>query len=195
MTCKRSSLLRFICCVLLTLMAIGLSGCCGRKSRTGKNNKTNKNVDFAESLKKSIEKNKSNTGASTVSDIDIDFIGKLPMRARDERTSELYEKFNYANKMFKNRNYEAALREVDRIQQEINNDPYLKMQTWALAAMIYDKTGKTSRRKRSYSKMIEALEEVKKDSRYKKAYEDGMACKDFAALAAKKGEKKYGVYE
>lgn len=198
MTCKVSRLLHFICIIILFLMALGFSGCCGRKSQPNKKN--NKKIDFTESLKKSNTKDKSNVkGGSVVNDFgndfDIDLIGKLPLRAQDERTNELYEKFNYANKMFKNRNYDAALREIDRIQQEINNDPYLKVQTWALTAAVYDKTGKTSRRKRAYTKMLEAMDELLKDSRYRKAYEDGMACKDFADLAAKKGDKKYGVFQ
>ena len=198
MTCKVSRLLHFICIAFILLMALGLSGCCGRKSQSNK--KGNKKIDFAESLKKTNIKDKAGVNGTSVvndfgNDIDIDLIGKLPLRAQDERTNELYEKLNYANKMLKNRNYDAALREIDRIQQEISNDPYLKMQTWALTAVIYDKTGKTSRRKRAYTKMLEAIEELHKDSRYKKAYEDGMACKDFAALAAKKGDKKYGVFQ
>ena len=179
-------------------MALGLSGCCVRKIQPI--NKSNKKIDFTESLKKSNTKTHIGVDGSSIvndfgNDLDIDLVGKLPLRPQDERTSELYEKFSYANKMFKNRNCDAALREIDRIQQEINNDPYLKLQTWALSAAIYDKTGKTSRRKRSYTKMLEAIEEVKKDSRYKKAYEDGMACKDFADMAAKKGDKKYGVFQ
>ncbi len=198
MTCKVSRLLHFICIIFLLLMALGSSGCCGRKSQPNK--KINKKIDFTESLKKSNTKDKASVkGVSVVNDfgndIDIDLIGKLPLRARDEHTNELYEKFNYANKMFKNRNYDAALREIDRIQQEINNDPYLKVQTWALTAAVYDKTGKTSRRKRAYTKMLEAMDELLKDPRYRKAYEDGMACKDFADLAAKKGDKKYGVFQ
>ena len=198
MTCKVSQLLRFICIAFIFLMAIELSGCCGRKSQSNK--KSNKKIDFANALNKTNSKDNGKSNDSSVvndfgNDIDIDLIGKLPLRAQDERTNELYEKFNYANKMMKNQNYDAALREVSRIQQEINNDPYLELQTWALTAVIYDKTGKTSRRKRAYTKMLEVLDVVKKDSRYKKAYEDGMACKDFVVLATKKGDKKYGVFQ
>ena len=116
-----------------------------------------------------------------------------PLRAQDELTSELYEKLDYANSMFKNHNYDGALREISRIQQNqaSKDDPYLRMQTWALSAMIYDKTGKNSRRKRSYTKMIETMEELKKDSRYKKSYEDGMICQGLIASATHKGDKKY----
>ena len=194
MTCKISRLLHFICIAFIFLMALGLSGCCGRKSQSNK--KSNKKIDFAKSLNMSDSKNKASvSGSSDENDIDLDLIGKRPLRAQDEHTNELYEKLNYANKMLKNRNYDAALREVSRIQQEIKNDPYLELQTWALSAAIYDKTGKTSRRKRSYTKMLEVMEEVKKDPRYKKAYEDGMACKEFADIAVKKGDKKYGVFQ
>ena len=193
-----SRLLRLVGIGCIFLMALELSGCCGRKSQTKKKN--NKKINFAESLKKSNVKEKAIVSEASVvndfgNDLDIDLIGKLPLRPQDERTQELYEKFNYANKMFRSSNYEAALREINRIQQEINNDPYLKLQTWALTAAVYDKTGKTSRRKRAYTKMLEAIEELHKDSRYKKAYADGMICQDFANLAVKKGDKKYGEFQ
>ncbi|MBQ3644935.1 MAG: hypothetical protein II961_10090 [Candidatus Riflebacteria bacterium] len=137
----------------------------------------------------------STSSSSGFEGIDVTLDGELPLRTQDEQTNELYEKLNYANKMYKNSNYDGALREISRIQQNIKDDPYLQLQTWALAAMVYDKTGKTSRRKRAYTKMLEVMEEVKKDSRYKKAYEDGMLCQDLIASVTKKGDKKYGVYE
>ena len=189
-------LLHFVCLTFCFLLALGLSGCCGRKTQTTKNNKKN---SFTDSLKKTNIKDKA-SGVVPVAnefgdDLDIDLIGKIPLSSQNEHTKELYEKLNYANKMYRNRNYDSALREIGRIQQEVNNDPYLEMQTWALSAMIYDKTGKNSRRKRSYTKMLEAIEEVKKDSRYKKAYKDGVECGSFIASIAKKGDKKYDVYK
>ncbi len=40
--------------------------------------------------------------------------------------------------------------------------------------------------------MMEAMSEVWKDSRYIKAYEDGMICQSLIASATKNGDKKYG---
>ncbi len=190
MTLKTNYRLRCICFILMLLVALDLVGCCRRKKKDAK--KTGK-VDIAESIKNIKKKGKKGTSnkVSEFDDVHIDLTGQLPLREKDEHTNELYEKMNHANKMYKNRNYDGALREVERIQLEINNDPYLEMQTWGLAAMIYDKTGKTSRRKRAYNKMIEAVTAVQKDPRYKKAYEDGKICQDLIEDAKTKGDKQY----
>ena len=192
MTSKTNYRLRCICFILMLLVALDLTGCCKRKKKDAK--KTGK-VDIAESIKNIKKKGKKGTSEKTpeFDDVHIDLSGQLPLSEKDAHTSELYEKMNHANKMYKNRNYDGALREVERIQLEINNDPYLEMQTWGLAAMIYDKTGKTSRRKRAYNKLIESAEEVKKDSRYKKAYEDGKICQELIENAKEKGEKQYAA--
>ena len=81
MTCKISRLLHLMCIASMLLTAFGLSGCCGRKSQTSK--KSNKKIDFAESLKKTNVKDKASVNGSSVvndfgNDIDIDLIGKLP---------------------------------------------------------------------------------------------------------------------
>ncbi len=193
MTNKKVRLFPFVYCIFVSLAVFNLSGCCKYKKYSKKNTKRN----YAESLNKNQRSNAggSNSTSGGFEGVDLTLDGELPLRSRDEQTNELYEKLNYANKMYKNSNYEGALREISRIQQNIKDDPYLHLQTWALAAMIYDKTGKTSRRKRAYTKMLEVMEEVKKDSRYKKAYEDGMLCQDLIASVTKKGDKKYGVYE
>lgn len=174
-------------------MTISLVGCCGRKKIKEKAKKSNKKIDVSESLKKlKIKKDEGSKKPSPkVEDIDVDLIGQLPLREKDERTSELYEKLDRANSLYKNRNYDGALREIDRIQREIDNDPYLEMQTWGLAALIYDKTGKTSRRKRAYSKMFDSLVAVHKDPRYAKAREDGKICLELIEIAKVKGDRKY----
>ena len=194
MTNKKVRLFPFVYLFFVFLAVFNLSGCCKYKKYSKKTTKRN----FSESLNKNQRGNAVNSNSTSLGEfegIDVTLDGELPLRTQDEQTSELYEKLNYANKMYKNSNYEGALREISRIQQNIKDDPYLHLQTWALAAMIYDKTGKTSRRKRAYTKMLEVMEEVKKDSRYKKAYEDGMLCQDLIASVTKKGDKKYGVFE
>ncbi len=194
MTNKKVRLFPFVYLFFVFLAVFNLSGCCKYKKYSKKTTKRN----FSESLNNNQRGNAVNSNSTSSGEfegIDVTLDGELPLRTQDEQTSELYEKLNYANKMYKNSNYEGALREISRIQQNIKDDPYLHLQTWALAAMIYDKTGKTSRRKRAYTKMLEVMEEVKKDSRYKKAYEDGMLCQDLIASVTKKGDKKYGVFE
>lgn len=194
MTCKISYLYRWVCFVIVLLMAVWLEGCCGRKKIT---DKKKGNSTLVENIKKKSNKKfdkKNNTQSiseNEFGDIDIDLSGELPLRPSDERTNELYEKFDYANKMYKDRNYDSALREINRIKQSINNDPYLMMQVYAFEAMVYGKKEQPGRRKHSYKKMMEAMTEVQKDNRYKKAYSDGMICQDLIASATKIGEKRY----
>ena len=192
MTCMISYLSRCLCYVLILLMTIELAGCCGYKKIK---NKKNPNDSIADSLKKSNKKPGRNTSVTISNefndDIDIDLTGELPLRAKDEKSRDLYEKLDYANKLYKQRNYESALREIDRILPTIENDPYLEMQVWTLSAVISDKSDKPRRKKRSYTKMMEARDKLLKDVRYKKAYEDGMICADFIASATMIGDKKY----
>lgn len=191
MTCKIKLISQSISFILIIMMAVNLAGCCGRKKKV---DKKNNNYNFADSLKKTKKKKTSinnKTNSKEFSDIHIDLSESLPLRQKDEVSSELYEKLSYANSMYKSRNYDTALREISNIQRQAENDPYLKMQTWALLAMIYDKTGKNSRRKRSYAKMIESMADIQKDARYKKAYEDGMICQELIASATQKGDNKY----
>ena len=170
-------------------MALELTGCCGRK----KNNDNNKKDYLSRTLKnkKKKDKKKVDSRIGEYGDVEMDLSGELPLRPNDEKTKELYEKLDHANKMFKNRNYDSALREINRIRQQIDNDCYLKLQTWALSAMIYNQMGNTSKRKHCYRKMMESLDEVKKDARYKRAYDDGMLCQSLIASATQKGDKKY----
>ncbi len=170
-----------------------MTGCCGKKKSTYKKNNSLVFKRGSKKTNKKDTKNQNKSNSIEFGDFDLNVTNQSPLRAQDELTSELYEKLDYANSMFKNHNYDGALREISRIQQNqaSKDDPYLRMQTWALSAMIYDKTGKNSRRKRSYTKMIETMEELKKDSRYKKSYEDGMICQGLIASATHKGDKKY----
>lgn len=189
MNYKSSHIARCFCYLLMLVIALDLTGCCGYKGgkkQSGKSSKTR----TASSSKKS--KSIVSSNAFEQSDgLVVSPTADIELKAQDERTTELYEKMDYANKMFKNENYDGALREVERIQREIDDDPYLEMQTWCMAAMIYDKTGKTSRRKRSYNKMLECMEKVQLDKRYKSAFEDGKLCKEYVELALEKGNKNY----
>lgn len=90
-------------------------------------------------------------------------------------TKELYERLERSHQLLQNSNPEAALRELERLQLGIRNDPYLEMQSWYLSAMIYHKTGAISRRRRSMRKMMEALEKLQKDPRFLRTHELGIA--------------------
>ena len=173
-------------------MAFELTGCCGRKKSSDNNKKNYLSGTLNKTNKKKKGKKEVDSNVGENGDIDIVLYGEMPLSEKDEKTKELYEKLDYANKLFKSRNYDSALREISRIRQQVDDDCYLKLQTWALSAMIYNQMGNTSKRKHSYRKMMESLDEVKKDARYKRAYEDGMICQSLIASATQKGDKKYG---
>lgn len=114
-----------------------------------------------------------------------------PLRDKDYKTRDLYKRFEYAFDMFNSNNLDGALREVERLQLEIDDDPYLEMQSWYLSAMIYHKSDKASRRKRSMRKMLECMEQLQKDPRFRNAFEDGMISQEVVKMAIEKGEGRY----
>jgi hypothetical protein len=109
-----------------------------------------------------------------------------PVKARNElntgdpqldesrrRKAQHYKRLEYAHQMLLRSNPQGALREIERIQMDLRDDPYLEMQTWYLSSMVYHRLGKTSRRKRSMRKMLETMEKLQKDERLRKAYQEG----------------------
>lgn len=176
-----------LCIMSVVLATFALSGCCtGPRKKTAK-----KGAELTEKVN-DVEKNASVTAA-----IDINSDRKTEsdsLSDSEKLTASLYRRLGYSFEMFKRDNYDGALREVERLQLEINNDPYLEMQSWYLSAMIYHKTGKASRRKRSMRKMLESMEQLQKDPRFKKSFKDGMDSQELINMAVKKGEGKYADY-
>ncbi|MFZ5952906.1 MAG: hypothetical protein ACOYXC_19540 [Candidatus Rifleibacteriota bacterium] len=107
------------------------------------------------------------------------------------RKTEQYRRLEYAHQMLINSNVEGSLRELERLQLDLRDDPYLEMQTWYLSAMAYHKQGKPSRRKRSMRKMLETMEILQKDPRFKAAHEDGKMAQDVVKMAISKGGDKF----
>ncbi len=116
---------------------------------------------------------------------------QLPDREKDRRTQELYRRLELSFEMFQKENFDGALREVERVQMDVNDDPYLEMQTWYLSAMIYHKTEKPSRRSRAMRKMLELMETLQKDPRFRESFEEGMMSQQVIDMALTKGEGKY----
>lgn len=179
---------RCFCYVLILLTALNLLGCCGSKKNSSVRRGRSKRYTSSSSGTKKTSSNSEK--ASADEDIGIDLSDERPLTQAQENTRELYEKMDYAHRMYKSTNYDGALREVERILQKIDNDPYLEMQAWGLSAMIHDKAGRTSRRKRSYRKMIDCMEQLQKDPRFKKSFEDGKECQELIETVKKNGDKK-----
>ncbi len=114
-----------------------------------------------------------------------------PEREKDRRTQELYRRLELSFEMFQKENFDGALREVERVQMDINDDPYLEMQTWYLSAMIYHKTEKPSRRGRAMRKMLELMETLQKDPRFRESFEEGTMSQQVIDMALTRGEGKY----
>ncbi|NCB37654.1 MAG: hypothetical protein EOM80_02690 [Erysipelotrichia bacterium] len=180
---------RLRACILF-FAAIGfittLNGCCSRKTVSKKP---------AVSVTPVFEKTVAKTAIEApLSDNIVSFTPdntERALRDQDKKTQVLYQKLENSYEMFRKDNFDGALREVERLQFEISNDPYLEMQSWYLSAMIYHKSGKSSRRKRAMRKMLESMEELQKDPRFRNAFEDGMMSQEVINLAIGKGEGRY----
>jgi nanoRNase/pAp phosphatase (c-di-AMP/oligoRNAs hydrolase) len=106
-------------------------------------------------------------------------------------TQQLYNRLEYAFSLYTRHNYEMAINEVEGLINRIDNDPYLESQAWAMAAMIYEKQGKLSRRKRANRKMVGAIEALQKDKRYTNVYKEGMENQELFDAIVKAGGQKY----
>lgn len=111
------------------------------------------------------------------------------------RKTEQYRRLEYAHEMLVDNNPQGSLRELERLQLDIREDPYLEMQAWYLSAMVYHKLGKPSRRKRSMRKMLETMELLQKDPRFRTIYEDGKLSQQAIDKAKKEAGVKYDKFE
>ncbi|HNX75035.1 MAG TPA: hypothetical protein PLM07_07580 [Candidatus Rifleibacterium sp.] len=177
--------------LLAMLLLLNLSGCCARKNVGRQSNRTRNNTDQKQSnASTSMARNPSSGGEQMIAGNEM----TRALRPQDQKTKEQYQRLEYAFSMYNVSNFDGALREVERLQLEINQDPYLEMQSWYLSAMIYHKTDKISRRKRAMRKMLETMEQVQKDPRYRNAYADGMISQEMIKLAKEKGDGRYAEF-
>lgn len=161
------------------------TGCC---TKTGP--RPIRNI-FPENPVKSVSRVGSQTEVQNSGEASVLVDPQLPEREKDRRTQELYRRLELSFEMFQKENFDGALREVERVQMEINEDPYLEMQTWYLSAMIYHKTAKPSRRGRAMRKMLELMETLQKDPRFRQSFEEGAMSQQVIDMALTQGEGKY----
>jgi hypothetical protein len=173
--------------ILLNVLAIILfcTGCCNRQARRPSGQKFT--PDPSQTERRPAVQDAS-AGVAAVAELSE---RQLPEREKDRRTQELYKRLEFSFDMYQKENFDGALREVERVQMDINDDPYLEMQTWYLSAMIYHKSGKTSRRSRAMRKMLEVMETLQKDPRFRESFEEGMMSQQVIDMALSKGEGRY----
>ncbi len=177
--------------ILLVFLAVAFiitaPGCCKRQGKQpeSKADKTSQKgpVDKA-GINKDLITEENNEKVAITGSPDL-------VSRRKARVKALYRRLENSFEMFKKGNLDAALREVERVKLETDNDPHLDMQAWYLSAMIYHKAGKSSRRKRAMRKMLESMEQLQQDPRFRKAYEDGILGRELVDIALKQGEGKY----
>ena len=173
--------------ILLNVLAIALfcTGCCTRPTQRLPGQKFTPDLAHANRRPDASSLHPENGDAVEFTD------NQQPQREKDQRTQEMYRRLEFSFEMYRKDNFDGALREVERVQMDINDDPYLEMQTWYLSAMIYHKTAKTSRRSRAMRKMLELMETVQKDPRFRSSFEDGMTSQQVIDMALSKGEGRY----
>ncbi|GAB4274028.1 MAG: hypothetical protein Kow0029_14100 [Candidatus Rifleibacteriota bacterium] len=183
---KRS--LRTLAVLAAAVLCLGtLAGCCNRKKSSKKINDSIKIEDF--NLRNLSNKDTGHARHSPDRRNNEYLTGDPEIDESRKRKAEQYKRLEYAYKMLKDSNPQGALREIERLQMNIRNDPYLEMQAWYLSAMIYHRMGKPSRRKRSMRKMLETMEQLQKDPRFMAAYNEGMDAQEVVKMAIKEGEK------
>ncbi len=180
---------RIAAVILAMLLLLNLPGCCSRKtvdkkSTAGRTSSTSGRTPRTNTGKPQVN---SRAGEEMIAGNEM----TRPLRDQDKKTKELYRRLEYAFEMYNTANFDGAIREVERLQLEVNNDPYLEMQSWYLSAMIYHKTDKISRRKRAMRKMLETMEVLQKDPRFRSAHADGMISQEIMKMAIEKGEGRY----
>ncbi len=174
---------------LLAVLLTGLAGgCCTRVS--------NRKHGLQPSIREPVTKNKIDQTLCESRQPNIrqyDELNTSDPRLNEERRrkTEQYRRLEYAHQMLVDSNVEGSLRELERLQLDLRDDPYLEMQTWYLSAMAYHKQGKPSRRKRSMRKMLETMEILQKDPRFKAACEDGKMAQDVVKMSISKGGDKF----
>ncbi len=170
------------------LLSSFVSGCCTKK----KANRSKKDdmAEITSIIEKSeaVSDDKKGTPKKNFKEKSRD---SYAIREANRKTAGLYKRLEHSYDMLERSNPEGALREIERLQREIRNDPYLEMQSWYLSSMIYHKMGKASRRKRSMRKMLETMEVLQKDPRFRSAYEMGMGIQGLIEYTKKKEGKKY----
>lgn len=162
---------RFCLVLSIALVALICGGCCRRNTRQPA---TSDRSNFERRQERVEDERISEVAAADQLQGET---RKLSQRELDHirLTKELYQRLERSHKLLQSSNPEAALRELERLQQGIRDDPYLEMQSWYLSAMIYHKTGAVSRRRRSMRKMMETLEKLQKDPRFLRAHQLGVA--------------------
>lgn len=179
-------LFKSVCLFITIIVVLTATGCCGRSTKRPTGGKKN-DGQVADPSRTDVKNPVDSVSAKNTGAVDI----SEPESDSQKRSASLYRRLENSFAMFNTDNIDGALRELERVQLEINNDPYLEMQTWYLSAMIYHKTGKSSRRKRSMRKMLEVMEQLQKDPRFRRSFEDGKMSQDVIKLAIEKGEGRY----
>ncbi len=176
--------------VISLVLMLSLKTCsCSKKSRKPKKAGIDKKkiAKIVDEKPKKLEKSKEKTTVKENRVSNFNF--------NHRETEQLYKRLDYAFSLYNRYNYEMAINEVEGLITRINNDPYLEAQAWAMAAMIYEKQRKLSRRKRAYRKMVGAIEALQKDKRYYNVYKEGMENQQLFDALIKAGGSKYAEVE
>lgn len=165
-----------------------VSGCCTRSSRTPATGPAHELTDKRTSQNRSSFSSERNVEPKSENELQT---SDPRLNEQRRRKTEQYKRLEYAHRMLMENNPQGSLREVERLQMDIREDPYFEMQTWYLSAMVYHKLGKPTRRKRSMRKMLETMEQLQKDARFRTAFEDGKFSQEAIQKAMNDAGEKY----
>ncbi|HNV69684.1 MAG TPA: hypothetical protein PKO06_08310 [Candidatus Ozemobacteraceae bacterium] len=112
-------------------------------------------------------------------------------RARQQEL-ELEANLEIVSKMIRTANLDAALRRIEKTEQENPGNAHLLMKTGYLKAMIFHRQKDSVKRRDAMNQMLKNMETMQKDPMYRTAFTDGQDAIDVVRKSLERGGGRYG---
>ncbi len=96
-----------------------------------------------------------------------------------------------AQSAMQGRNYDAALRDLERLKLQHPDDPYVAMRVQYLEARIAHRQNNAKARKTAMDAMLKSMERVQQDPRFQEAHREGRVAQDVIKQSIQQGGEKY----
>ncbi len=115
-----------------------------------------------------------------------------PSDAARQHELELESSLEMISKMIRTANLDAALRSIQKMEQENPQNVHLLMKTGYLKAMIYHRQKDPARRREAMNQMLKNMETMQKDPVYRAAFADGQDAVEVVRKSLERGGGRYG---
>ena len=115
----------------------------------------------------------------------------VPDKAR-QRELELESNLETTSKMIRSANLDAALRRIEKMEQENPGNAHLLMKTGYLKAMVFHRQKEPARRREAMNQMLKNMETMQKDPMFRAAFADGQDGAEVIRKSLERGGGRYG---